>query len=46
MSKYFDFVEERKDKKIYIPKMNHPWKQKSYEVFVSKQAHRMEKEAS
>jgi len=43
----FDIIEEkRKTKKIHIPKMNHPWKQKSYDDFVAKQAHRVGKEAS
>jgi len=46
VSENFDKVEKRKTKRIYIPPMNHPWRQKSYDAFVAKQAHRMEKEAS
>ena len=31
-----------KERKIYIPKMIHPWKGKSFEEFVKKQEHRLE----
>ena len=38
----FDEVEVIKEKKIYIPKMNHPWKLEHFEKFVEKQEHRLE----
>ena len=38
----FDEVEVIKEKKIYIPKMNHPWKLEYFEKFVEKQEHRLE----
>ena len=38
----FDDVEEVKEKKIYIPKMIHPWKGKSFEEFIKTQKHRIE----
>ena len=41
-SENFDEVEETKERKIYIPKMIHPWKGKSFEEFVKKQEHRLE----
>lgn len=41
-SKNFDEVEETKERKIYIPRMIHPWKGKSFEEFVKKQEHRLE----
>ena len=41
-SQDFDEVEETKERKIYIPKMIHPWKGKSFEEFVKKQEHRLE----
>lgn len=46
VSPNFDDVKKRKSKKVYIPKMVHPWKRKSYENFVAKQAHRMRQVAS
>lgn len=47
VSENFETVTKRKTEKIYMPrKMTHPWKRKSYEAFVAKQAHRMKKEAS
>ena len=47
VSENFDaMLEKKKLRRIHIPKMAHPWKQKSYDAFVAKQAHRMEKEAS
>ena len=41
LSENFDIIEEPKERKIYIPPMNHPWKRKSFEEFVSKQEHRL-----
>ena len=41
-SENFDEVEETKERKIYIPRMIHPWKGKSFEEFVKKQEHRLE----
>ena len=47
VSENFGVIEKRKAEQIYLPKkMTHPWKRKSYEAFVSKQSHRMNKEAS
>lgn len=42
MSKNFDEIVETKPKKIYIPPMTHPWKQKLFENFIKKQDHRLE----
>ena len=41
-SEDFDEVEEVKERKIYIPKMIHPWKGKSFEEFIKTQKHRIE----
>ena len=41
-SENFDEFEEAKERKIYIPRMIHPWKGKSFEEFVKKQEHRLE----
>ena len=42
-SKNFDFVKlPNEPKKRYIPPMNHPWKQASFERFCDKQSHRKE----
>ena len=41
-SENFDEIEETKERKIYIPRMIHPWKGKSFEEFVRKQEHRLE----
>ena len=41
-SENFDDIEEVKERKIYIPRMIHPWKGKSFEEFVKKQEHRLE----
>ena len=41
-SENFDEIEEIKERKIYIPKMMHPWKSKSFEDFVKSQKHRIE----
>ena len=38
----FDDIEETKDRRIYIPKMIHPWKGKSFEEFIKNQKHRIE----
>ena len=47
VSENFGTIEKRKSRRLYMPrKMTHPWKRKSYEDFVAKQAHRMNKEAS
>lgn len=41
-SENFDEVEETKERKIYIPRMIHPWKGKLFEEFIKKQEHRLE----
>ena len=41
-SENFDDIEEVKERKIYSPRMIHPWKGKSFEEFVKKQEHRLE----
>ena len=41
-SENFDEIEEEKERKIYIPRMIHPWKGKSFEEFLKKQEHRLE----
>lgn len=47
VSENFETVEKRKSERIYLPKkMSHPWKRKSYEAFIAKQAHRMKEQAS
>lgn len=38
----FDEIEEPKERRIYIPRMIHPWKGKSFEEFVKTQKHREE----
>lgn len=43
ISENFDEVVETESKKVYIPKMSHPWKQKLFESFVKKQKYRFEK---
>lgn len=40
LSKNFDPPVQTKEKKPYIPPMNHPWKQKSFETYMKKMAHR------
>lgn len=43
-SKNFDFVEDKpKERKKYLPPMNHPWKQASFQAYLEKQAHRASK---
>jgi transposase len=43
-SKNFDFREEKpKMRKRYLPPMNHPWKQASFQAYLEKQAHRASK---
>ena len=34
----FDDILPQEPKRIYIPKMIHPWKRKSFEAFAEKQA--------
>ena len=41
-SENFDEIEKIKERKVYIPRMIHPWKGKSFEEFVKKQEHRLE----
>lgn len=43
ISENFDDIVETKPKKVYIPPMTHPWKQKLFENFIEKQEHRLEK---
>ncbi len=42
ISENFDDIVETKPKEIYIPPMNHPWRQKHFESFIEKQEHRLE----
>lgn len=42
----FDYTEEIKPIKRKIPDMNHVWRRKSFEQFVAKQQHRLEKEVA
>jgi len=37
-----DEIVEVKPKKVYIPRMAHPWKRKLFEEFIEKQEHRFE----
>ena len=40
-SKTFDLdVQEKKQKKVYIPPMSHPWKHASFQAYLMKQKHR------
>ena len=41
-SENFDEIEEIKERRVYIPRMTHPWKSKSFEEFVKTQKHRLE----
>ena len=41
-SENFDEIEEIKERRVYIPRMTHPWKSKSFEDFVKTQKHRLE----
>ena len=41
-SENFDEIEEIKPRNIYIPRMIHPWKGKSFEEFIKTQKHRLE----
>lgn len=41
-SENFDEIEETKERKVYIPKMIHPWRGKSFEEFIKTQKHRIE----
>lgn len=43
-SKNFDAILPTESKKIYIPRMIHPWKRKSFELFAEKQALKISKE--
>ena len=38
----FDKLEKIKERKIYIPRMIHPWKGKSFDEFIKTQKHRIE----
>ncbi len=40
----FDDILPKESKKIYIPKMMHPWKRQSFEKFVEKQISKIQKE--
>ena len=39
-SSNFDVVKRKKERKKYIPPLDHPWKQASFNSFISKQKHR------
>ena len=41
-SENFDEIEEIKERKVYIPRMIHPWKREYFEKFVNNQEHRLE----
>ena len=41
-SENFDEIKEPKQRKIYIPRMSHPWRKEYFEKFVLKQEHRLE----
>lgn len=44
-SRYFGVKEEvKKEKKKYIPALEHPWKKKSFEKYLEKQERKKEKE--
>ena len=43
-SESFDKVLPKEPKKIYIPKMTHPWKRQSFEKFAEKQLAKIQKE--
>ena len=43
-SENFDTLPSVESKKIYIPKMIHPWKRESFEKFAKKQKEKLEKE--
>ena len=42
-SKNFDTILPTEPKRIYIPKMIHPWKIKSFETFAEKQVAKLQK---
>lgn len=42
VSENFDDIVEAKPKRVYIPPMTHPWKQKLFENFIEKQEYRLE----
>lgn len=42
LSENFDVLPETTFRKIYIPRMDHPWKRKLFEAFIEKQEHRFE----
>ena len=42
--KNFDEILPTEPKKIYIPRMIHPWKRKSFELFTEKQSLKISKE--
>lgn len=41
-SEDFNEIKEIKERKIYIPRMTHPWKREYFENFVKNQEHRLE----
>ncbi len=43
LSENFDEIVETETKRVYIPPMTHPWKQKLFEDFIHKQEHYLEK---
>ena len=45
-SENFDEIEGTKERKIYIPKMIHPWKGKSFEEFIKTQKHRLQEDVA
>lgn len=45
-SENFDEIKETKERKIYIPKMIHPWKGKSFEEFIKEQKHRLQEDVA
>lgn len=45
-SENFDEIEAEQKRQIYIPRMIHPWKAKSFEEFVKNQKHRLEEDVA
>lgn len=43
-SENFDEILPTEPRKVYVPKMIHPWKRKSFEIFIEKQEATMQKE--
>jgi hypothetical protein len=44
ISENFDEILPTEPKRVYVPKMIHPWKRKSFETFIEKQEVKAQKE--